>query len=355
MELLNSTLKQIKPAYEEAVKKAWERLDAFTKPIGSLGELECIAAKMAGITNKITNEFHKKNIIIMCSDNGIVEEGVSSCPKKLTYIVTNNFTRGITGVNTLSRFADNDITVVDVGVDAEIDNPKILNRKVMYGTRNMVKGPAMTKEEVVKAIEVGIQVAEDLVNKGYDLLGTGEMGIGNTTTSAAVISALSGIPVEECAGRGSALTDQGFENKKRILRKVLEVNKPNPEDCLDVMAKVGGLDIAGLCGAFLGAAKNRTPILIDGFIASAAALCAYKLNPLVKDYIFASHLSAEPGAKFVMKEMGLNPMLDLRMRLGEGTGCALGFKIMEASMYVMNYMGTFDDAGIVTDYLIEMR
>lgn len=355
MELFKKTLEQIEPAYDDAVKKAWDKLDSLTKPIASLGELECIAAKMAGITGKIDNEFHKKNIVIMCSDNGIVEEGVSSCPQDLTYIVSNNFTRGITGVNTLSRFAESDITVVDVGIIKDVDNPKIINRKVRYGTDNMMKGPAMSREDVIKAIEAGIEVVDNLVEKGYDLLGTGEMGIGNTSTSAAVLSALSGIPVEECAGRGSALTDDGFENKKRVLRTAMEVNKPNKDDCLDVMAKVGGLDIAGLCGAFLGAAKNRTPILIDGFIASAAALCAYKINPKVKDYMFASHLSAEPGAIFAMKEMGLNPMLDLRMRLGEGTGCALGFKIMEASMYIMNYMGTFNEAGIVTDYLIEMR
>lgn len=355
MSILNKTIEGIEPAYGGAIDNAWEKLDGLTKPIGSFGELEYIVAKMAGITGKINNEFHKKNIIIMCADNGIVEEGVSSCPQKLTYIVTNNFTKGITGVNTLARFVGSDITVVDIGVKEDIDNPKVLNRKVRYGTNNMMTGPAMTRDDVVKAIEHGIQISEELINQGYDLLGTGEMGIGNTTTSAAVISVLSGIPVESCAGRGSALTDEGFDNKKKVLRKVLEVNKPDKNDCIDVMSKVGGLDIAGLCGAFLGAAKNRTPILIDGFISSAAALCAYQLNPNVKDYIFPSHLSAEPGTIFVMEKMGLKPMLDLRMRLGEGTGCALGFNVMEAAMYIMNSMGTFNDAGIVTDYLIEMR
>lgn len=355
MSLLIETLSEIQPAYKEAIKEACTKLDGLTKPIGSLGELESIASKMAGITGKINNKFHKKNIIIMCSDNGIVEEGVSSCPQELTYIVTNNFTKGITGVNALARFSGADITVVDIGVKKDIDNPKVLNRKVRYGTNNMMTGPAMTRDDVAKAIEHGIQIADNLIADGYDLLGTGEMGIGNTTTSAAVISVLSGIPIEHCAGRGSALTDDGFENKKRVLRKVIEVNNPDKDDCIDVMAKVGGLDIAGLCGAFLGAAKNRTPILIDGFISAAAALCAFQLNPNVKDFIFPSHLSAEPGTIFVMEKMGLKPMLDLRMRLGEGTGCALGFNIMDASMYIMNSMGTFDDAGIVTDYLIEMR
>lgn len=352
MELLNKTLSEIKPAYKEAVDKAWKRLDGLTKPVGSLGELEEISAKMAGITGKIYNEFHKKNIIIMCADNGVVEEGVSSCPQKLTYIVSNNFTKGITGVNVLSRFSESDITVVDVGIIEDVNNAKILNRKVRYSTNNMCEGPAMTREDAIRAIEIGIEVVENLARNGYDLFGTGEMGIGNTATSATVLSVLSGISVEECTGRGSNLTDEAFENKKRVLRKAIEVNKPNKNDVIDVLSKVGGLDIAGLCGCFIGAAKMRMPILIDGFIASAAALCAYKLEPKVKDYMFASHMSAEPGAVFAMQEMGLNPMLDLRMRLGEGTGCALGFKIMEASMYMMNYMGTFDEAGIVTDYLI---
>ncbi|CAM2964499.1 nicotinate-nucleotide--dimethylbenzimidazole phosphoribosyltransferase [Hathewaya histolytica] len=355
MEFLKETLKNIEPAYEPWVKKAWERLDSLTKPIASLGELECIVAKMAGIKGKINNKINKKNIVIMCADNGVVEEGVSSCPQELTYIVSNNFTRGITGVNVLSDFAGSDITVVDVGIIKDVDNPKIINKKVRYSTDNMVKGPAMTREDVIKAIEAGIETVDKLVLEGYDLFGTGEMGIGNTTTSAAVASVLCDIDVELCTGKGSALTENAFDNKKDIIKKAIEINNPDKNDVIDVLSKVGGLDIAGLCGCFLGAAKNRMPIVIDGFIASAAALCAFRLNPNVKDFIFPSHLSAEPGADFIMKEMGLSPMLNLRMRLGEGTGCTLAFNIIEAGLHMINHMGTFEKAGIVTDYLVEMR
>jgi nicotinate-nucleotide--dimethylbenzimidazole phosphoribosyltransferase len=355
MELLDKTLKEIKPLYEDSVKEAWKRLDSLTKPICSLGELENIAAKMAGITGKVYNKINKKNIVIMCGDNGVVEEGVSSCPQNLTWIVTNNFTRGITGVNVLADFANSNLTVVNIGVKGEINNSKIINKKIMDGTRNMIEGPAMTREEAVRGIEAGIEIVNNLVEQGYDLLGTGEMGIGNTTTSTAMLSAFSGLDTETITGRGSALTDDQFENKKRIIKKALEVNSPDKNDPIDVLSKVGGLDIAGLCGCYLGAAKNRVPIVIDGFIASAAALCAYKLNPLVKDYMFPSHLTAEPGGIYMMKELELEPMLNLKMRLGEGTGCPLAFNIIEAALHVIENMGTFEDAKIETDYLIDMR
>ncbi|KYH35370.1 nicotinate-nucleotide--dimethylbenzimidazole phosphoribosyltransferase [Clostridium tepidiprofundi DSM 19306] len=355
MKLLNETLKSIEPLNENAVKDAWKYLDGLTKPIASLGELENIAAKMAGITGNVHNNINKKTIIIMCADNGVQDEGVSSCPQELTWIVSNNFTRGITGVNVLADFVNSEITVVDIGIKGEINNTKILDRKIANGTNNMLKGPAMTREEAIKAIETGIEIVDNLVQKGYDLFGTGEMGIGNTTTSSAILSVLSGLDVDTATGRGAALTDEQFENKKLVIKKAIELNKPNRNDIIDVISKVGGFDIAGLCGCYLGAAKNRKPIVIDGFIASAAALCAYRLNPLVKNYIFPSHLSAEPGAKYIMNEIGLDPFLNLGMRLGEGTGCALAFNIIEAALHVINNMGTFDQAGIVTDYLIEMR
>lgn len=355
MKLLNETLKSIEPLNENAVKDAWKYLDGLTKPIASLGELEKIAAKIAGITGNIHNNINKKTIIIMCADNGVQDEGVSSCPQELTWIVSNNFTRGITGVNVLADFANSEITVVDIGIKGKINNPKILNRKIAHGTKNMLKGPAMTREEAIKAIETGIEIVDNLVQKGYDLFGTGEMGIGNTTTSSAILSVLSGLDVDITTGRGAALTDEQFENKKLVIKKAIELNKPNRNDIIDVISKVGGFDIAGLCGCYLGAAKNRKPIVIDGFIASAAALCAYRLNPLVKNYIFPSHLSAEPGAKYIMNEIGLEPFLNLGMRLGEGTGCTLAFNIIEAALHVINNMGTFEQAGIVTDYLIEMR
>ncbi|MBU3178124.1 nicotinate-nucleotide--dimethylbenzimidazole phosphoribosyltransferase [Clostridium estertheticum] len=355
MGLLKETLQCIEPLNKQAMKKAWDRLDSLSKPIGSLGELENIIAKMAGITGNIHNKINKKNVVIMCSDNGVVEEDVSNCPKSVTATVTNNFTKKITGVYVLSKFSGSDITVVDVGIDADLNNPKVINKKIAYGTMNMMKGPAMTKEQTIKAIEVGIETVDNLVLDGYDLIGTGEMGVGNTATSAAILSVFSGLEVEESVGKGSGITEEQFINKKRVIKKSIEVNNPDKDDVIDVISKVGGFDIAGLCGCFLAAAKNRVPIVIDGFIASAAALCAYKLNPLVIGYIFASHLSAEPGAAFVMKEIGLKPMLNLNMRLGEGSGCPLAFNIIEAALYTMDNMGTFEDAKLDSKKYIDIR
>ena len=355
MKIFKNTMQCIEPLKSEAMKTDWNRIDSLTKPIGSLGELENIIAKMAGITGKVHNKINKKSVVIMCSDNGVVEEGVSNCHKSVTATVTNNFTREITGVYALSKFAGSDLTIVDVGVDADFTNSKIINKKIAYGTKNMAKEPAMTKEETIKAIEVGIETIDDLVDKGYDLFGTGEMGVGNTATSSAILSVFSGLDVDISVGKGSGITEEQFSIKKIVVKKAIEVNNPDKEDVIDVLSKVGGFDIAGLCGCFLGAARNRVPIVIDGFISSIAALCAYKLNPLVKDYIFASHLSAEPGAAFAMKEIGLKPMLNLNMRLGEGSGCPLAFNIIEAALFTMDNMGTFEDATLDSEKYIDIR
>lgn len=355
MDMLKKSLNSIEPLDQGSIKEAWHRLDNLSKPIGSLGTLEHVAARISGITGKVENTINKKNIIIMCADNGIVEEGVTTNPQEFTAIVTNNFTKGITGINVLSKFAGSDIEIVNIGVKGELNNPFVLDKKVMDGTNNMIKGPAMTREECIKAIEVGIEVVDDLVSKGYDLLGTGEMGIGNTTTSAAVLSVFSGMEADIIAGRGSGLLDEQFNHKKKVIKECIKVNEPNIEDPIDVLSKVGGLDIAGLCGCFIGAAKNRVPIVIDGFISAAAALCAYKLNPLTKEYMISSHLSAEPGAKFAMNVIGLEPMFDLKMRLGEGTGCPLAFNVIEAALYTFNNMGTFNDAKLDSTKYVDMR
>ena len=353
--LLESTIKQIKPSDRETMKRTQKKIDNLTKPIGSLGELENIAIKFSGITGNIENSINKKNIIIMCADNGVVEEGVSACPKEITTTVTNNFTRKITGVGVLGKFTNTELTVVDIGVDSDNLSPLVLNKKIGYGTKNIAKEAAMTREEAIKAIEVGIEIVESLAKEGMDLLGTGEMGIGNTTTSIAVLSALTGIGSEVLCGKGSGLTDAQFEKKKNTIKRALMINNPDSGDVIDVIQKVGGLDIAGLCGCFLGAAKNHIPIVIDGLIASIAALCAYRIKPDVVDYIFSSHLSAEPGAKYILDELGLTAMLNLNMRLGEGSGCPLAFNIIEASLYTMNNMGTFEDANIVNDFLVDIR
>ncbi|MDO6355305.1 nicotinate-nucleotide--dimethylbenzimidazole phosphoribosyltransferase [Caloramator sp. CAR-1] len=355
MKLLKTTLDNIKPLDKDAVEMAWKHIDNLTKPIGSLGILEEIGARFAGITGKLHNKVKKKNIVIMAADNGVVEEGVSCAPKFITKVVTENFTRGITGVCVLAKQAGADLTIVDIGVDADFNNPKILNKKIAYGTKNIAKEAAMSYEDAIRAVEVGIEVVDKLVMDGVDLLGTGEMGIGNTTTSAAVLCALSGLSPDIVVGKGAGLTDEQHKNKINVVKKALETNKPDRNDPIDVISKVGGFDIAGLTGCFLAAAKNRVPIVIDGFISSAAALCAVRLNPLVKDYIFPSHLSAEPGAVYMMKELGLEPMINLKMRLGEGSGCPLAFMIIEAALAIVNEMGTFEEANIVNDFLIDIR
>lgn len=355
MELLKETLEAIKPSDEEAMKKAKERMDNLTKPIGSLGTLEEISIKMAGITGRLHNKMEKRNTVVMCADNGIVEEGVSACPQSFTKILTENLTKGYTGVSVLSEFTGSEVTTVDIGVNADIDNPKVINKKIAYGTKNMAKEASMTRKEAIKAIEVGIEIADKLYNEGYDILGTGEMGIGNTTTSGAVLTAFSGLSPDITCGKGSGLTDEQYEDKKAAVKKAIEINKPDKNDPLDVVSKVGGFDIAGICGCFLSAAKNSKPIVIDGFISSAAALCAVRLNPLVKDYLFPSHLSKEPGARYMMEEIGLKPMLNLEMRLGEGSGCPLAFQIIDSALYIMDNLATFEESTLNKDVLIDIR
>ncbi len=355
MNLYEDAIKSIRGAEKEAVTLAWQRIDNLTKPIGSLGVLEEIAAKMAGITGKQKNNIKKKSIVIMCADNGVYEEGVSCCPQEVTAIVTENFTKGITGVCTLAKHANSDITVVDLGVKKRFSSNKIINKKIAYGTKNILEGAAMTREEALRGIESGIEVVNGLCKEGYDLLGTGEMGIGNTTTSAAVLSVLLDIPPEIIVGKGAGLTEEQYENKKLVVKKAIEINKPDKDDVIDVLAKVGGFDIAGLCGCFLAAASNRIPIVIDGFIASTAALCAYRLNPMVRDFMFPSHISAEPGSIYVVEEIKLTPMLNLKMRLGEGTGCPLAFNIIEAALAAINNMATFEEAKILKDNYVDIR
>jgi len=355
MSLIKNTLNKIEKRNEKAMENAKKRLDNLAKPIGSLGELEEIAIKVAGITGKVHNKIHKKNIVIMCSDNGIWEEGISNCPKGLTANITENFVKGITGVCVLGDFFKCDRTIVDIGTDYDFKGDGIINKKIDYGTRNIAKGPAMTREQCIKAIETGIEIIDGLVKEGYDLFGTGEMGVCNTATSSAVLSAILKLPVNETVGKGSGITEDKFKAKKKAVQNAIKINNPNSEDIIDVIAKVGGFDIAGICGCFLGAAKNRVPIVIDGFISSVAALCAVKLNEKVVDFLFPSHLSAEPAAKCVMKELGLNPMLNLNMRLGEGSGCPMAFAILESALYVMDNMGTFEEAQVDGSELIDIR
>ncbi len=355
MEIFEKTVAGIRPAYEESKKEAAERLDKLVKPIGSLGKLEDIAVKISGITGKQKNSFEKKVTIIMASDNGVVEEGVSAAPQAVTALMTINFLKGITGVCVLSKHAGADIRVVDIGVGSDLKYPGLISRKIRKGTSNMAKGPAMSREEAISAIETGIEMVSQLVKEGYSLFGTGEMGIGNTSTASAVAMAFLGCSSEEAVGKGVGLTEEGYANKKSVIERAISINKPDSNDPIDVLSKVGGFDIAGMTGCFLGAAYCRVPIVIDGFISAAAALAAYRINPLVRDYIIPSHLSEEPGYSLVINEIGLKPLLDLNMRLGEGSGCPLAFNIIEAAEAIISDMATFEEATIRDDFLIDIR
>ncbi|NLM44348.1 MAG: nicotinate-nucleotide--dimethylbenzimidazole phosphoribosyltransferase [Clostridiales bacterium] len=352
---LENILDSIKGGDEESKARAKNRLDNLAKPLGSLGHLEEIAIKLSGITGKINNPMEKKQLIVMSSDNGIVEEGVSCCPQKITTIQTINMIRGLTGVGVLARFAGADLKVVDIGINDDVDYPGLIKRKIRKGTWNISKGPAMTRDEAVRSIKIGIEMIDEAVKEGVQVVGTGEMGIGNTSTSSAIVMAFTDVDADVVVGKGAGLTEEAYENKKRVIKKALDINKPDKNDPIDVLTKVGGFDIGGMAGCFIGAAYHRLPILIDGLISGAAALLAYKLNPLVTDYMFATHCSAEPGYKLIMEELKLKPMLNLDMRLGEGSGCAISFNILEAANEIITKMATFEEATIVNDFLIDIR
>jgi nicotinate-nucleotide--dimethylbenzimidazole phosphoribosyltransferase len=337
---------KILPLDYDVMVTAQKRLDSLTKPLGSLGTLEDIIVKLSGINGTPFPAADKKAVIIMCADNGVVEEGVSSCPKSVTASVTENFTRGITGINVFSRLTNAKQVIVDIGVDAELSDDKIINKKIRNGTWNMAKGPAMTQNEAIQGILCGIEIVKDLKGQGINMLATGEMGIGNTSTSSAMTAVFTGSPVEKLVGVGSGLSKKAFENKIDVIKRALEINAPDPNDPIDVLAKVGGFDIAGLTGCFLGAAVYRIPIMIDGFISAVAALTAVRIHSGVKNFIFPSHGSAEPGNVLVMEALELEPMLNLHMRLGEGTGAALGFQLIDAAIAAYTQMGSFDDAKI---------
>ncbi len=334
---------------------AQDRLNSLAKPLGSLGKLEDIARKIAGITGKLNNSIINKRIIIMCADNGVIEEGVSSCPQYVTIKQTLNFKKGITGVGALALFYNCDLLVVDVGVNSDIDSPNVLNRKIRKSTNNIAKTFAMTYEEAVQAINIGVEMVKKSKDESFDILGVGEMGIGNTSTSSAITAVLTGHMVEEVVGKGSGLLERDYINKINVIKKAIEINKPNKKDVIDVLSKIGGFDIAAMAGVFLGSAYYKIPVVIDGFISAVAALIAVRINPIVKEYLITSHASKEIGYKIIIDELGLEPMLNLDMRLGEGSGCPIAFSVVEASCAVMNNMATFEEADINDDYIDNVR
>ena len=349
---LQTMIVSVAPLDEVAIAAARERQAQLAKPPGSLGRLEDLSVQLAGITGKVHNKIEKKHLLVFAADNGVVEEGVSSAPQSVTLMQTINLTRHKTGASTLCKHFGCEITVSDVGVNADIKEPKVLNKKIAYGTQNIVKGPAMTRAQAEQAILIGYELAKVT---DADVIGIGEMGIGNTTTSSAVLSVLLDADVEAVTGRGGGITDASFLKKKHVIKDAIAVNQPNKNNVVDVLAKVGGFDIAAMCGAFIGCAATRKPVVIDGFISAVAALCAYKLCPNSVHYFIPSHASYEIGYKLAMDAMGLEPMFLLGMRLGEGSGCPLAFQILDAACAIMNDMATFEQAGIDDSYLEEIR
>lgn len=344
--LLEKTIHGIGNLDSGAMEKAQKRVDSLIKPPGSLGVLEEMAVRLAGITGKPRTHIKDKAVIVMAGDHGVVAEGVSIAPQEITAQMLPAFLTGVAGIGVLAKHAGARVVVVDVGVAAPVDFPGVLQRKVKAGAGNIAVGPAMSREEAVKAVEVGIEVAQAEIDRGADLLALGDMGIGNTTPSSAILAAIGGYTAEEVAGRGTLVNDEVMKLKIGAIARALEINRPDPGDGLDVLSKVGGLEIAGLAGVILGAAARRVPVLIDGFITTAAALVAYKLQPKAREYMIASHLSGEQGHRLMLEQLNLSPVIHMKMRLGEGTGAALTMHLVEASTKIMWEMASFDEAGV---------
>ena len=349
---LDALVRAVAPLDRGAMTAAEEYQARLAKPPGSLGRLEEISIQLAGITGRVHNALNKKQLLVFAADNGVVAEGVSSTPQSVTKQQTINLTRGKTGAAVLAKHFGCGLTVCDVGVNADIYESAVLNRKIAYGTQNICTGPAMTREQTLQAILTGAEIARTV---DADVIGVGEMGIGNTTTSSAVLAVLLGADVEAVTGRGGGITEESFRKKKAVIRTAIEVNRPDRDDVVGVLSKVGGFDLAAMCGAFLGAAAARRPAVIDGLISAAAALCAVRLCPNVHGYLVPSHASFEIGYRLAMEAMDLHPLFDLGMRLGEGSGCPLAFQVLDAACAVINDMATFDEAGINDDYLDEIR
>ena len=352
---LQQLISTLRPLDEAAMAAARARQDSLAKPPHSLGKLEDISVKLSGITGRLFNPVDRRRVIIFASDNGIAREGVASAPQSVTLAQTINFTRGLTGVAVLAKHFGAELDVVDVGIDADFVQPGVTDRKIAHGTRSFAHEPAMTREECLRAVMTGVERARLAKEQGMDVIGIGEMGIGNTSTSSAVLSALLNLPARETVSRGAGINDESYLKKVRLIDEAIARYAPDPADPIDVMAKVGGFDIAAMCGAFLGAAALRLPVVIDGFISAVAALCAFRLCPLAAGCMFPSHMSREKGYMLAMNAMELQPMLNLDMRLGEGSGCPIAFEIMAAAQSVIRNMATFEEAAINDDYLSEIR
>jgi nicotinate-nucleotide--dimethylbenzimidazole phosphoribosyltransferase len=347
MEKINRVIASIKLLDERAMEEARKRQDSLTKPKGSFGQLESLSIQVAGIKGDSRPRITHKVIFTLAGDHGVTEEGVSAYPSGVTSQMVYNFLRGGAGINVLARHVGARVVVADLGVASVLErHPALRDKKIAMGTRNMAKGPAMSREEAIRSIEAGIELIEEELAKGIDILGTGDMGIGNTAPSSAIAAAFTCCDVPTVTGRGTGIDDEGWRRKVTVIKKALEINRPDPEDPIDVLSKVGGFEIGGIAGMILAGAKHRIPVVIDGFISGAAALIATSLSSLVKPYLIASHQAAEPGHRILLEYLGLKPLFDLDLRLGEGTGAALGIFLVEASLKILNEMATFAEARV---------
>jgi nicotinate-nucleotide--dimethylbenzimidazole phosphoribosyltransferase len=347
MKLLSETLEKIKPLDKAAMDAARARQEQLTKPAGSLGRLEEISIQIAGVQGKASPQIKNKAMITMAGDHGVVDEKVGNWPREVTAQMVENFLHGGAGINVLSKLAGARIVFVDMGIASDMKpDPKLIVKKIDYGTKNIAHGPAMTGEQASRAIEAGIEIVEEEIKKGLDIVGTGDMGIGNTTPSSAIFAAMAKKTAEEVTGRGTGLSDEQLKHKIDVIKQSLKTNNPNRLQPLQVLAKLGGYEIGGLAGVMVGAAANHIPVVIDGFISGAAALIATALSPQLKEYLIASHCSAEAGHALMLNFLGLKPVLTLDMRLGEGTGAALGIIMAEAAVRTLNEMATFAEAGV---------
>ncbi len=347
MDRIKAILNQIKPLNNEWHDRTKAHLDCLTKPPGSLGRLEEIAKWFVQVTEKFPPTLPKKILFTFAADHGVTDEGVSAFPKSVTAQMVYNFLKGGAAVNVLARHAETEVRVVDIGVDADFKSlPNLTHRKIARGTKNMAQGPAMSRQAAEISIQTGIDLAEIAMQEGATLLGVGEMGIGNTTVASAITAVLCKASVKKVTGRGTGVDDAALRHKQTIIDQAIQMNRPDSKDPLDVLAKVGGFEIGGMAGLILGAAARHIPLVVDGFISTAAVLIAVALKPEVKCYLLAAHQSVEPGHQIALQHLGLSPLLDLDLRLGEGTGAVLGMGMVDAAIKIVNEMATFDQAGV---------
>ena len=344
---LETVIKKIQPLDQSSMQMARARQDRLTKPQGSLGRLEELSIQLAGITERPIPEIKDKVIITMAGDHGVVAEGVSAYPQEVTPQMVMNFLSGGAAINVLARHIQARVVIVDMGVALEIPaSEQLIVKKIAHGTANITKGPAMQREQALESILSGVEIVEAEVLRGLDIVGTGDMGIGNTTPSAALACALMGQNPRDIAGRGTGVDDAGLHRKINAIEQALQVNHPDPKDGLDVLAKVGGFEIGGLAGVMIGAAANHKPVMVDGFISTAAAMIAVSIAPQCREYLIAAHRSKEHGHGVMLDRLGLKPLFDLDLRLGEGTGAALGISMAEAACKILAEMATFGEAGV---------